>query len=210
MDDIGIQGHRTARADSLGTGCVRMVEHGVAFVETGGLVRGSVRAAGCLIEPEIGDTVLVYTEPDGTAYILSVLVRAGTGPAVLPLPDGASFRAGDGGFRIESPDVTVAAGKNISVSAPAGKAAFGTLSVRGAALDTVWNSVKSAARTVDSAAERVVQTCTRLYRTVEEFEESRIGRLRCLVSGLLFFRSKDASMDAERTVKINGEKIHLG
>ncbi len=210
MDDHGLHECGTTRAEGLETGLVRMVENGIPFVVTGGLVRGSVRAAGCLIEPEIGDTVLLYTGTDGTTYILSVLVRAGVGPAVLPLPDGASLRAGEAGIRIESPDVRIEAGKRLSVSAPAGDAVFGTLNVRGAALDTVWNSVRFAARTVDSAAVRIVQTCRRLYRTVEEFEESRIGRLRCLVSGLLFFRSKDASVTAERTVKVNGERIHLG
>ncbi len=58
MDDHGLHECGTTRAEGLETGLVRMVENGIPFVVTGGLVRGSVRAAGCLIEPEIGDTVL--------------------------------------------------------------------------------------------------------------------------------------------------------
>jgi hypothetical protein len=195
---------------SFKTGAVRMIENGVPFVETGGFVERAVRAVGCLIEPEIGDTVLLYTGPDGTTYILSLLARGSDHPAELPFPRGMTVRVGGEGFTVEAPKVTVAARRTLSLFADEGSIVFGALKIRGISLDAAWGAVRVVARTVDSIAVRVVQKCRRLYRTVEEFEESRIGRLRCLVNGLLFFRSKDATVQAERTVKMNGERIHLG
>ena len=45
---------------------------------------------------------------------------------------------------------------------------------------------------------------------VEDFEESKIGRLRLMVKGMFSVQSKDATIKAEKAVKVDGEKIYIG
>ena len=80
----------------------------------------------------------------------------------------------------------------------------------GVSLSTSWRTIKLAARNIDTVAERLIQKVKRSYRTVDEFEESKIGRLRLLVSNRFFLKSKNTTVLADETVKMDGKKILLG
>ncbi|MHB9030715.1 MAG: DUF3540 domain-containing protein [Candidatus Latescibacterota bacterium] len=201
----------------LAAGTVRMAGDGLFVVETPGRLTQFRKAESCLIRPEIGDSVLVYRDSDEDGYILAVLVRAAESPATIGFERGVSLEAGAGAFAVEAPEIRLEADRRVSltggefsVEAKKGVVAVETLAVRGRTLTAVWEQARTTVRYLDEICERVVQKVSRCYRTVAEFEESRLGRLRMLVGGRFSLRSKQASMIAEETVTIDGKQIHLG
>jgi hypothetical protein len=175
-----------------------------------GAVTTAERAAGCLLQPEPGDTVLTVTAEDGSAYILNVLAR---GAAAVD----ARITAPGSRMLFEAEQIWIAGGKGLAISAPrlileAGdtKGSFGTVQTEGSTLESRFLKITSVARTIESVSEVFFQKTGRCYRKVQEFEEATIGRLRMLVDGLFSVSSKSASLKAEKRFKVDAEKIHLG
>ncbi|HUU30240.1 MAG TPA: DUF3540 domain-containing protein [archaeon] len=204
-------------ATGLATGEVRIAESPNFWVETGGSLSKACKAAGCVIEPETNDKVLLYIDPDGACYIISILLRNPQSPASMPFPDGLSIKIESGAFALESPDVLLASGGKLSLSgadlrikATDGDVAVEKMAFRGCELKSSCDTIRLAARNIETVAGRLIQKLRRSYRTVEEFEESKIGRLRCIVNGMFFLKSKSTTVLAEKAVKMDGQKILLG
>jgi len=200
----------------MNTGVVKAVENRGYLVEVGGCLRMAEKAVGCLVEPCVRDKVLVFADTEDI-FILSVLRRESAAPVELPFEHGVSIQARGGAFTVDSPDMRlssdgdmVMAGRKVAVEAEEGEAAIGRMLFTGVSLVTCLNTVRQVARHVETSAERVIQRVKRSYRTVEEFEESRIGRLRLLIRKSFFLASKDSHIVAKDVVKVNGGKILLG
>jgi hypothetical protein len=82
--------------------------------------------------------------------------------------------------------------------------------ITGSMLLSKWDKVKTVAKSIEASADRWIQRLIRSYRFVEEFEESKINRLRYLVKGMCSIKSKKTSIISEESVKIDGSKIMLG
>ena len=61
-------------------------------------------APSCLLQPEIGDKVLVVTDAEGEDYVLAVLARAGGGGARLSLPANSEVQTQGGTLKISGRD----------------------------------------------------------------------------------------------------------
>jgi len=64
--------------------------------------------------------------------------------------------------------------------------------------------------TFDSLIERLTQRIKRSYRTIEEIDRLRAGRLDYLIDKLLSLRGKYSMLTAKEDVKIDAERIHMG
>ena len=130
---------------------------------------------------------------------------------------GVTVKINDGAFEVDTPDICITTDRRMSLSAgelkinaEEGEAAVDKLTFQGLHLTSSWNTIKLAARNIDTVAERLIQKFNRKYKTVKEFEENKIGRLRYLVKGMFFIKTKNTTVLAEKTVKIDGDKISLG
>ena len=60
-----------------------------------------LRAESCLLEPEVGDTVLLCVGgAGGASYILSILTRLSSSGSTLTLPGGSSIVTDEGNMRL--------------------------------------------------------------------------------------------------------------
>ena len=207
----------TCVTPGLETGIVRVTEGSTFLVEIGDRLWRAECAISCLIAPERNDRVLVYHDTAGIMYILSILQRQSEMPASMPFEHGLSLKVRKGALNIESPDIRCAAARELNITgstlklrAHEGTAFAGNMNVEGFSLSGRWETVNFTARSIFTLSERLIQKCKRCYRTVEEFEENRIGRLRLMVKNSFFLKSKKASVRAEEDVRIDGEKILLG
>jgi hypothetical protein len=217
MEKISIMPYLEHGHADLVTGTVRMAMEDSIVVELHGHLATVRLAASCLVRPEIGDTVLVFRIGDREGFILAVLVHVSDKPVTLGFEHGVTLETGVGAFVVEAPDVLLEAehsisvvGTELAVRTVRSDVAVKTLTIRGKKLTATWEQARTKIRYLDEVYERVVQKVNHCYRTVTEFEESRLGRLRMLVGGRFSLRSKQASVSAEETVKIDGETIHLG
>ena len=180
---------------NLQTGEVKLINDRSYWVEISQDLHKASKAVSCVIEPHIGDTVLLFVESNDRNYILSVLSREVESPAEMVFNAGVSIRAPEGELRIDAQEAVVQIDRVV---------------VTGSTLCSKWDKIKTVAKSIEATADRWIQKLIRSYRTVEEFEESKIGRLRLLVREVCSIRSKKTAITSEETVKIDGSKIMFG
>ena len=180
---------------NLHTGEVKLIANRSYWVEIAQDLRQVSKAFGCVIEPKIGDMVLLYADSDDRYYILSILKRELDAQAEMVFDKGVSIKAPDGELDIDAQSAVVK---------------IEQVMITGSTLHSKWNRVKTAAKSIEVSADRWIQRLIRSYRCVEEFEESKIGRLRYLVKGMCTIKSKKTAIISDESVKIDGSKIMLG
>jgi len=186
----------------------RSVDHYIVLLAHGAF--RARRAAGCLLEPEVGDMVLTAASEEGKVFILSVLTRGpNQSEARVSTPGGAITLGGD--------YVTLRPAKELSIAAPAftleaetGQGKIDNCMIRGGLLESRFEKIATIAGAIETVCERLVERLDRSYRRIRDFEETRIGRVRMVVEGLFQLTAKNANMKAEKRLKMDAEKIHLG
>ncbi len=177
-----------------------------------------LRAESCLLEPEIGDTVLLCVGGAGTAsYILSILSRMSSAGSTLALPGGSSIVTEDGHLRLAARSVELAGEQQLALSAPqlevsavSGDMRFQRLSGLMEVLDAKVGALSLVASTFNSTVGRLFQKARDCFRWTENLDETRAGRMRQKVDGRYHLQSEHAAIIADGLVKIDGEKIDLG
>ncbi len=149
-------------------------------------------SAGCFLEPGAGDLVLLAQAGKEGLFIIQVLERCGnsSAEATLRLPEASRLTAGRSGGKI-------------SLEAE-------EVNFRGGLFRQAFRKVTLAAETLEAKAELLREVYARRHEDVATVKESRIGRFRCLVGGLLSLRGGSVDLKAEKRVKIDGENIDVG
>jgi hypothetical protein len=174
------------------------------------------RAASCLLQPAAGDTVLAAVLADST-WVLAVLVR-GDSPAIVPLPADATLKVAAGSLSFTVPDeLTLAAGRQVSVLSPevsvqAARASIGlgALQLAAGLVEATVEHIKTATEFLDTVATRVRLKAGSVHRQVEDLEHLQAGQLYYSIKNVLNMRGKHAVVSAESEVRVDGERIHLG
>jgi uncharacterized protein DUF3540 len=213
----GLVGERAgdeAFAPRLETGIV--VSVAPLSIRIGDTSLGARRAKSCLVAPEPGDKVLCALDAEAV-YVLSVLegARATTRVAV----EGALDIVAQGG-RVSvrsSESVELGGGKAVSIAGPKldVRAAEGSVAIDklGFVSKLVMAEVGKAviaAREIDSLADRIMQRARRIFRFVEEIDQTRAGTVDIRADSLLGLRGENAIISARVLTKVDAEQIHLG
>lgn len=201
---------------SLITGRIRVVEGGLYWVETATGIIKSRRATSCLLEPQSSDLVLLYGEDTGEAYILAVLERQEGIQNTLLFEEGVSIKTKKGDFSVAAEGVRFAseqfalASGDMQIDSLKAKFRIIDLSFLGKTLNSRIQNITWAAEFCDSVVDRLSQKVKRSYRLIEDFEQTRAGRVLCIVRDTLFMKGKQSVIMAEKRIKMDAEKIHLG
>lgn len=176
------------------------------------------RAFSCLVEPMVGDVVLLSGLPDGTCYVLAVLKREADAPARLVadgdlevrLPQGRFVVAAQEGVDLVSAqEISVTAG-GIRVTATEGNVVMRQLHVLGSFVRAEFDKIKVLAESCDSAFDRLLQRMKRSYRFVEEHDQVRAAQIDYVAQNNATLRGGNTLVTAKDLVKVDGEQIHLG
>ncbi len=176
------------------------------------------RATSCLLDPALGDHVLLAVFGDGRAFVLAVLERTEEGPATASLDRDLTFRVPNGHINlvakegvgiVSTGDVSITSA-GFDVRAAEGRVSIDRLAVLGRQLLAEVATVKVVAGAVDSVLDRWVQKVKRAYRTVEELDQLRAGRVDYTAEKSMHLHAENALVTAGELVKLDGEHIHLG
>lgn len=187
-------------------------------VHTDSAVYRAGRAASCLLEPAVGDKVLLVTDTEGGDYVLAVLERAQAQGATLSLPANTDIRAASGrltmmaqgGIGLQSPGEIGLQGATLKVEALRGEVTIEDLSLVGDAWRSCVDRVKAVGKTFDSILERCHQRVSRSYRQVDELDQVKARQIDYQAETSLQLHAKYTLMTADELVKLDGEQIHLG
>jgi hypothetical protein len=178
----------------------------------------ATRAASCLLEPAMGDRVLVGGSRREGMYVLAILVREHGARAAVAVDGDLEIRVPGGRFVVAAQegvdlvsggDVSVVSGR-INVNAADGNVALGRLTFLGTLLQAEVEVVKILAERIDSVVDRVAQRVKRSYRAVEETDQVRAERIDYVAKKTASLHGENALLTAEELVKIDGEQIHVG
>ena len=174
-------------------------------------------AKSCLVAPEAGDKVLCAVDEEGV-YVLAVLAgRAGaptriaaTGDLHLEARGGrVSVRGSEGVDVAGAGPVTIAA-PEVHVRAQTGTVAVQEMGFFGRLLQAEVAKVALVAQDVDSVVTRLSQRAKRVFRFVEEIDQTRAGTVDIRAQSLLGLRAENAVISARVLTKVDGEQIHIG
>lgn len=193
------------------------LEYGTVTESAGALVVDTslgelraVRAAGCLLRPEKGDTVLLSVDSSGGAWVLSVLQRSGAAPGTMEL-EGDSVLLVRGGSLTVAPE----AGLDCVTGRATLQAQTAELGADSVSLSArLFSSQVELAKRVAGAVEEVSREFTRraasYFRFTTGHEDRQAGSSRQLVEETMTIHSKNSLIVSEEQVKIDGELIHMG
>lgn len=193
----------------LTTGKVRQTLDAFYIIEAAQRRIRAVQAVGCLLAPQIGDTVLLAEDTEERAYIVAVLTRDAAKPAQINLPADTVLAAPNGSLllcahkqlTLDAPELFLQADKGIAeIKETQFTADTVTLSI--SQLRAVWSAV-------ESRAERVVQRISRLYRRIG-MEDSQLEELHCTVDKTCAIDAKEVRIEAEERLRLDGDRVELG
>ena len=187
-----------------------MVENGVAVLK-------SKKAFSCLIEPVPGDKVLFCEDPMGQSYILSVLERTDTRPAMVQFENGACIQSVSQPVHVEAAAIHLTAvanlnlsSSNLNINAHTGKVFLDSLTMLGGTVKSQWEKVQIGAMKMRILANTLVQRVQNAFRFVKDLDQNKTGRLRYEAQESMTFKGKRARIEAEKNVALQGDKILIG
>lgn len=151
-------------------------------------------------DPETRRTTLLVpgdlrlAAPDGAVELVAARPRNGNAQA--------SLRLDRAGVQLNGARVGVLAGSADLI--------VGRLRYRGLSLHATLERSKLVVQKLETVAGRVIERARNVFRHVEELCQLRAGRVRTTATGSYQLRSQAAYLKAERHVKVNADKIHLG
>jgi hypothetical protein len=181
-------------------------------------LKRALLATSCLIQPEVGDTVLVCDSgSEMNSYILLTLSKLQSDCATIRLPGGSQMQCTQDAVKISSPTLSMQAGKSLSLHAPEVelKSLIAKLSIKhfhGILESANLNMLRLdfVAKVVQSFAERFIQKSNESYRSIKGIDQTQAGHVNLTIDGKYNMHSKHTNIDSEGMVRINGEKINLG
>jgi|SRR5690606_7966448 len=176
------------------------------------------RALSCLIEPQVGDRVLLSRAGDDVCFILGILERTRADVTTLDFTGDTRIQTRAGRLQItagEGLDIGSAGELNLAaarceLAADEARLHVTRAAVSGASAEVHWEKLRIIAGAIDTIADRVSQRLKRCYRWVEDIDQLKAGQLFYFVKNVLTLRSKHSSMTAKGEMKIDGERVHMG
>jgi hypothetical protein len=187
-------------------------------LQSAGSVYDARQAVSCLLTPKVGDRVLAAIDETGQAYVLAILEREDNTDQQIDLQGEVRLNVCRGRLKItsqEGMDLASAGdirtiSEDLEFNAVKGRVNIQDGTYQGSVLSASVGKIKWLADRVDSMVERLTQRVKRLYRTVDEFEQVRAGRMDYQVEKLLSFSSQYTVMTSKEDVKVDAERIHIG
>lgn len=175
-------------------------------------------AVSCLLQPRVGDTVLVSQAQCGSSgFVLAILERPDANNGQLALPGNNHIHLHPDGMTLQSGQLQLQGREQIELSSAAVNLTAVSASVKvkhwQGWFDTVESyavSVSTTAKTLSSKFGRMMQRAAESFRQTDGLDEVRAGRVRVHVDGHHQTQAQHISSTAQGFVKIDGQKIDLG
>lgn len=201
--EVGLE-HATVKACTDGG----LIVHGAIGVVT------AQAAVGCLIQPVVGDRVLISRNAE-ECFVLTVLAR-NSRERSIDVPGDLSVTA-DHLYLCGRHEAAVDSHERLRLRTPRLAVTAGDTDVQGQSINVcgeqaqaTFGDARLVATAVEIVSDRIAHCARQVVRRVEEVETLHVGNLVQRVRENLISRSKRTSITASKDVHVDGERIHMG
>lgn len=175
------------------------------------------RAKSCLVAPEIGDKVLCSIGSEGV-FVLAVLEGQDDSKTKITSNGDLELHAQGGRIAVRAAGkVDIVGGHEVSmtssevrVHAQKGSVSIDELGFLGRNVQAHANKIVLVAQEVDSMLTRLSQRAKRVFRFIEETDQTRAGTVDMRAHNVMALRGESAVISARVLTKVDGEQIHVG
>ncbi len=171
-------------------------------IEIEGEPRPAIRAAGCLLDPQEGDTVLAYCGEEALPIVVSVLLSGEGGEKRRMTFSGGVDISSDGEIGITARRFT---GRFSECSLTGG-----TLSLAGEILSFTGRSIIHAGETLERVAGWLIDRARGASRHIEGVDRTLSGEILLESESMVSIQSRTTLISGSDLVKIDGDQVHLG
>ena len=176
------------------------------------------RAASCVIEPQVGDLVMLCEAPqEHCSFILSVLVKSNSDAGRLCLPGGVTLQTEGKQLTVQADGIDLRGRETIGLStvhldvnAAVATTRVAHLQTWAETIETTANRVTLFAKTLTQQLDRMITRVRESWRKVEGLDETQAARMRVHVEGAHQLDAEHVTVNAEGFVRIDGKTINLG
>lgn len=185
-----------------------LIIHGASGVTTASI------AVGCLVEPQVGDRVLV--SDDGEMCFVLTVLRRSSPDRTIEVP-GQLILSADSVTVSGRTRVDLGSSGSLGVGASSMALTSDELSIRSARVNVSgreanvhFRTARLVATGIETVSDRIIQCARNVVRKIEESETTYVRNLIQTVRENYFSRSKRTSITARKDVQVDGERIHMG
>lgn len=176
------------------------------------------KAVSCVVEPAVGDRVLITSDSRGETYIVAVLARTGAAPIRMSVDGDLSLEARGGklslvagaGLELGTSGSVEIVSKSLDIHSVNGNVSIMRLSFIGSFLHARIETIRVVAEAFHSLIEAIHQQARRVFRRVDEIEQLKARHLDYRADEGISMHGKYLLVTAAQVVKVDGEQIQLG
>lgn len=176
------------------------------------------RAVSCVIEPEVGDLVLLCDAPhEHCGFILSVLLKSNSDAGRLCLPGGVTLQTEGKQLTVQADGIDLRGREaiglstvHLDVNAAVATTRVGHLQTWAETIETTADRVTLFAKTFTQQLGRMITRVRESWRKVDGLDETQAARIRVHVEGAHQLNAEHVTVNAEGFVRIDGKTINLG
>lgn len=197
---------------------VRAISQDGILVDEGGVTRLVRQATSCLVEPEVGDLVLLSVPTnDAGGYLLAVLERKGNhtklavpGDLELAAPRGRVRVSGEAGVELATGKTLELRSDELRVQARVGRLFFEECAAIIRSAFASLTRLTHVGEVLDLLVDRVTQRSKQSIRAIEGTDHTQAENVDIKASNDIHVHSTRTVMQGREIVKLDGGQIHLG
>lgn len=191
---------------------------GIHSVESEGRTLRCMRAASCLLRPEIGDTVLVNGPDERRLYLTAVAEQADPAVAHIDVQGDLRLASVRGAVSVHGATrLDLQARETLSLGAPqlhvdaqAAECQVGRTTFRGEEVLATVLSFRVVGRVYEAIVDRLVHLSKTAFRMTEGVEQVRAGQIDYQASEMARVHGRNTVVTANDLIKADAKQIHMG
>ena len=191
---------------------------GIYSVESDGRVLRCLRAASCLLRPEIGDTVLVNGPDERRLYLTAVAEQADTGVSRIEVEGDLMLASTRGAVSVQSATQldlrarqgTTLSGPQLQIDADEARCRIGRLDYSGEEAQAAVFSMRVIGRVYEAVVDRLVHLSKSAFRMTEGIDQVQAGQIDYRASEMTRLHGKNTVITARDLIKTDAKQIHMG
>lgn len=197
-------------------GIVKKLEDRDFVVECDGHEWTCRRAASCLLQPQVNDTVLISGPERDRVYLIAVIEQASQDLATLSVPGTLQISADAvnieslAAMQLKSGAQLDLTSEQFNLAAQKGQCVVDDMQYVGREVKSTVGMVRLIGKVYESIMDRLSFMSRTSFRITEEVEHMRAGTIDYQAEQSARLHSKYTMVTAKDLVKVDGKQIHMG